>query len=145
MATKTITTSDLSGEHDAQTTIITVGDQTREVDLTAAEVDDIRERLADVLAVARPVTQPGSKRTAPETSPGWREGVRYWAQAAGYTVAPYGRLPKAVLADFAEVDPVIRRQANEQGHTVAKTGEIPEHVIRWYTEATYGEPEPAKD
>ena len=104
MAIRTITESDISGKPDAATVSFAIGDTWYEIDLTSEEQADLEQALATYVAKGRKAQRVAAqpKHEWPETTPDERNKVREWAQANGYEVSEFGRIPKRVTAAYHE-------------------------------------------
>ncbi|MGO1736463.1 MAG: Lsr2 dimerization domain-containing protein [Leucobacter sp.] len=105
MATRTILESDLSGRPDAITESIGLSGEWCTIDLTTAERAELKDFLAPYRKAGRRVGPTLKKRVVPETTVEERETIRAWAQENGYEFAPYGRIPKRILAAYAQAHP----------------------------------------
>lgn len=112
MAIRSIVESDLSGKSNAATFSFGVGDTWYEVDLTDEERKKLEESLKTYVKAGRKATEKkNAKKVVPETSVEEREQIREWATEQGYEFAPYGRIPKKIMAAYFEahgIDPKER-------------------------------------
>jgi len=109
MASTTVIVSDLSGEPQATTRIVTVGEQAYEVDLTAAEFAEYQALVDRYVRAGRPVAgttgaESAGGREAHEAwrSPGDVAAIKTWAVANGWAVPKRGRLGAALIAAYQQ-------------------------------------------
>lgn len=99
MVTHTILVSDLSGEPAAATRTLGYAEEWHEVDLTAAEQQELEALLEPYLRAGRavgPSLAPAKKRVVPETTAAERKAIRIWGREQGFEFADRGRIPKRV-------------------------------------------------
>lgn len=101
--------SDMSGEPDAETTVIGLRGEVLEIDLTAAERVTLDEILAPYIERGRrlgPMTARAlTPRRVPESTPEERAAIRAWARAEGHEVAGRGQIPNAIVRAFRAAHP----------------------------------------
>lgn len=114
MARKTVVrlVDDLDGSDAVETVVFGIDNRTYEIDLNATHAAALRESYAPYLRSARKVGRPGvsprgargGRPTATTPSAGGGDydprAVRIWAAAHGIAVAPRGRIPSGVIAQF---------------------------------------------
>jgi len=106
--TRTYMTDDLDGsEEDVSTVQISLDKKDYQIDLSAANAERLRAKLAKFLDVATPVKStktPLPRKTKPPTAErGKSQEIRDWARANGYDVSDRGRISQAVWDAFDEV------------------------------------------
>lgn len=110
MAEKKIIESDLSGRHDAERVRFGLGDTWYEIDLTDDERQGLEAALKSYLTAGRKATQepPQRRKMVPTTTPEERDKIREWGRENGFEFAPYGRIPKEVMAAYDAAHNITR-------------------------------------
>jgi hypothetical protein len=106
--TRTFMTDDLDGSDDDVSTVQFALDGTSfEIDLSAANEERLREKLARFVDAASPVKQPkaaptkrASKTVTVASTRDQTQAIREWAKAAGLVVSSRGRISKTVQDAF---------------------------------------------
>ncbi|MDP9904724.1 histone-like nucleoid-structuring protein Lsr2 [Arthrobacter bambusae] len=99
---KKVIESDLSGRQDAERVTFGLGDTWYEIDLTDDERQGLEAALKSYLDAGRIAVQepPKPRKMVPTTTPEEREKIREWGRKNGFDFAPYGRIPKEVMAAY---------------------------------------------
>ncbi|GAP61324.1 nucleoid-associated protein Lsr2 [Arthrobacter sp. Hiyo1] len=110
MAIKKVIESDLSGRQDAERVTFGLGETWYEIDLTDDERQGLEAALKSYLAAGRKATQepPKPRKMVPTTTPEEREKIREWGRENGFDFAPYGRIPKEVMAAYDAAHKITR-------------------------------------
>lgn len=110
MAMKKVIESDLSGRQDAERVTFGLGDTWYEIDLTDDERQGLEAALQSYLAAGRKATPepPQRRKMVPTTTPEEREKIREWGRNNGFDFAPYGRIPKEVMAAYDAAHKITR-------------------------------------
>ena len=92
-------------EADVSSVSLSLDKTNYEIDLTAANQDRLRDKLARFVQAATPVRPQRGRtaRTAAKPAPAGREqtlAVREWARSNGYTVSDRGRIPAVIQNAF---------------------------------------------
>jgi len=106
--TRIFKTDDLDGSDDDVRTVQFALDGTSfEIDLSAANEERLREKLARFVDAASPVKQPkaapvkrAKKAVSVASTKEQTQAIRDWAKAAGLTVSSRGRIAKTVQDAF---------------------------------------------
>lgn len=101
MAEKTSIISDLSGKPADVKVQIGFNGQWYELDTTAHESQTINDVVEPYVSAGRPCRR-GKVPGLPLTSVSERKRIRSWAEANGYTVPQYGRIPKRILEAYEQ-------------------------------------------
>ena len=106
--TRTYMIDDLDGsEDDVSTVLFALDKKDYAIDLSAANAERLREKLAKFVDTATPVKSSKARlpgKTKPHTSErGTSQEIREWARANGYGVSDRGRISQAVWDAFDEV------------------------------------------
>jgi len=99
---------DLDGsEDDVSTVLFALDKKDYAIDLSAANAERLREKLAKFVDAATPVKTSKARlpgKTKPHTSErGTSQEIREWARTNGYGVSDRGRISQAVWDAFDEV------------------------------------------
>lgn len=97
MASKTILTDDLGGEGTATTVEFSYKGVNYTIDLNEENAHDFDLEMKQYIENGRVRTRGTASRRPAEES----NAIREWATVNGYTVAPKGRIPQAVLDAYA--------------------------------------------
>jgi hypothetical protein len=110
MAMKKVIESDLSGRQDAERVTFGFGDTWYEIDLTDDERQGLETALKSYLAAGRKATPepPQRRKMVPATTPQERDQIRQWGRENGFDFAPYGRIPKEVMAAYDAAHNITR-------------------------------------
>lgn len=123
MATKQIITDDLGGEGEATTVEFAYKGVKYLIDLNAENAEDFDLEMKQYIENGRIKGGTSTRRPAEESN-----AIREWAAQNGYTVAPKGRIPQAVLDAYAvgvpAVDeaPVAEKAPAKSGRSTKKAG-----------------------
>jgi len=107
--TQTYMIDDLDGSEgdDVSTVLFALDKKDYEIDLSAANAERLREKLAKFVDAATPVktskARLQSKAKPPTSERGKSQEIRDWARANGYEVSDRGRIGQAVWDAFDEV------------------------------------------
>lgn len=105
MSTKNLIVSDLSGRPDAVPTSFGYAGTWYEIDLTAAEYEELERCMSAYLDAARrvgtAVVKPLPQRFVPDTTPVERSAIRVWARENGHRLSSYGQIPNAIHSAYA--------------------------------------------
>lgn len=124
MASKTILTDDLGGNGEATTVEFAFKGIKYTIDLNAENLNDFEEEMKQYIENGRVKGGSTSTRRPVEES----NAIRAWAEANGFTVAPKGRIPQAVLDAYeasahpAEEAPVAAEAPAKSGRSTKKAG-----------------------
>jgi hypothetical protein len=107
--TRTYLTDDLDGsDEDVNTVEFTLDGTSFEIDLSAANEQRLREKLARFVDAASPAKQPkaapakrSTKTASVASTKEQTQAIRDWAKAAGHAVSSRGRIAKTVQDAFA--------------------------------------------
>lgn len=104
--TRTYMIDDLDGsEEDVSTVLFSLDRKDFEIDLSAANAEQLRGKLAKFVDAATPVKPQRGRTTTRKSGPASREqttAVREWARNNGYEVSERGRISAAVQKAFEE-------------------------------------------
>jgi Lsr2 len=104
--TRTYMIDDLDGsEEDVSTVLFSLDRKDFEIDLSAANAEQLRGKLAKFIDAATPVKPQRGRTTTRKSGPASREqttAVREWARNNGYEVSERGRISAAVQKAFEE-------------------------------------------
>lgn len=104
--TRTFLVDDLDGSEDGVENVLLALDGTSfEIDLSAANADRLREKLARFVDAASPVwAAPVKRRSKPAAAVASNkehvQAIRDWAKAAGHQVSTRGRISKTIQDAF---------------------------------------------
>lgn len=121
MASKTILTDDLGGEGAATTVEFAFKGVKYTIDLNAENLNDFELELKQYIENGRVKGGTSTRRPVEESN-----AIRAWAEVNGYTVAPKGRIPQAVLDAYeagvqpADEAPVAAQTPAKSGRKVGK-------------------------
>jgi hypothetical protein len=105
MARKTVVSlvDDLDGGQAEETVAFALDGVTYEIDLSAANSDQLRTSLATFVGSARRTggrTRPSGSTAAGRSSPQRTQKIREWARANGYTVSDRGRISADIVTAY---------------------------------------------
>jgi hypothetical protein len=106
MANKVVLVDDLDGKPADETFRFAIDGVDYLIDLSTTNANQLRDILKPYIQAGRRAVPPPKERKRGSRPQNIElDMIRYWANERGYTVAPHGRIPKAVEEAYRHAHP----------------------------------------